>query len=127
MGNTIVNYDHITFMNFSSKQKYFYEIQIEEFNIEEIKKKLVLLNCQPINNSLDNIIFILNYIQQNETIEILCQIDGYIFEKYNGLPFLKIENINAKKHRKYNNVSENTYYYICNLTKTFKYQSVFNI
>ncbi len=127
MGNTIVNYDHITFMNFSSKQKYFYEIQIEEFNIEEIKKKLVLLNCQPINNSLDNIIFILNYIQQNETIEILCQIDGYIFEKYNGLPFLKIENINAKKHRKYNNVSENTYYYICNLTKTFKYQSFFNI
>ncbi len=125
MGNTIVNYDHIRFMNFSSEQKYFYEIQIEEFNIEEIKKKLISLNCQQINDSLDNIIFVLNYIQENEKLEMLCQIDGYIFEKFNYMPFLKIENINAKKHRRNNNITTDNFYYVCNLTKTFKYQGFF--
>lgn len=112
-------------MNFSSEQKYFYEIQIEEFNIEEIKKKLISLNCQQINDSLDNIIFVLNYIQENEKLEMLCQIDGYIFEKFNYMPFLKIENINAKKHRRNNNITTDNFYYVCNLTKTFKYQGFF--
>ena len=129
MGNilnkTIVNYDNIKFVSYTFDQKYFYEISIEEFNIEVIKEKLILLNDNQVNDSLDNIIIVLEYIKQIETKEILEQVDGFLFEKHSNLPFLQIKNINAIKARRANNIKTDGFYYKCNLTKTFTYKIFF--
>jgi len=121
MGNTFntFNYKQIKFVNLDLKQNYIHKIEIDKFNIEDIKIKLILLNNNQITNLIDNVITVLKHIEKIENYDLLNNIDGYLFEKHNCIPFLQIININAQQNRKINNINTDGFYYLCNLNKTF--------
>lgn len=120
-----------SFPNFSiSFQKlvyepYFYEVFINSIDLNDIQTQLELVSDK--NNvfttsQITKIMCVLNHIFENENVDILKQVDGYLFEKFNGLPLLAIINTSAKAAQNKYNTQRNDgvgYYYVCDLTKTF--------
>ena len=120
-----------SFPNFSiSFQKlvyetYFYEVFVNSIDLNDIKTQLELVSDK--NNvfttsQITKIMCVLNHIFENENVDILKQVDGYLFEKFNGLPLLAIINTSAKAAQNKYNTQRNDgvgYYYVCDLTKTF--------
>jgi hypothetical protein len=119
MGNIFFNSNGIKFVSYNGNHtnKYIYNIEINEFNIEKISQKINELN---IDKQLQNeIIYVLKYCQNNNS-DILSQIDGFLFDKYDGLYYLEIKNMNAYNNKiKFNVTPSNNFYYICDIPKTF--------
>ena len=124
--NIVTNFDYVRFQKSCPDDKYFFEIEIEEFDLNVIKEKLELLALN--NNSsfgdknVYYVMMVLEHINKQETTEMLQQINGYLFKKYYNAPLLAIRNINARKYQIKNgiDVSEKCgYYYCCNLSNVF--------
>ncbi len=106
-------------------EPYFYEVFINSIDLNDIQTQLELVSDK--NNvftpsQITKIMCVLNYIFENENVDILKQVDGYLFEKFNGLPLLAIINTSAKAAQNKYNTQRNDgvgYYYVCDLTKTF--------
>lgn len=124
MGNVHTNFNYLYFQNHFLDEKYFFEIDFDEFDIDIIKQKLELLANNPSfgNKNMHNVLTVLNHIKSIEHIEMLQQINGYLFQIYGGAPLLAIRNTNAAKYQLKNgiNVIENRgYFYRCNLSKVY--------
>ena len=106
-------------------EPYFYEVFINSIDLNDIQTQLELVSDK--NNvfttsQITKIMCVLNHIFENENVDILKQVDGYLFEKFNGLPLLAIINTSAKAAQNKYNTQRNDgvgYYYVCDLTKTF--------
>ncbi len=124
MGNIHANFNYLYFNSHYLDEKYFFEIEFDKFDIDVIKQKLELLANNPSfgNKNMHNVLTVLNHIKSIEPIEMLQQINGYLFQIYGGAPLLAIRNTNAAKYQLKNgiNVIENHgYFYRCNLSKVF--------
>jgi hypothetical protein len=104
------------------KPEHFYTIEIEKFDkdeIENIKEKLYSLNSKDIMCEIPNIVMVLHYYIENESRNILSQMDGFLFEKFTS-PLLEIKNVNAKYVRNNMNNYMSLYAYkICKLDKLY--------
>ena len=109
MGNILEpNYDKLRFMRYSKPVKYLYEIHVSEFNVYLIAEKLDIV--EDLKNYKSTIIKVLEHIQNTETPKLLAQVDGYLFNKFNGqMPYLAIINTNAIHNREM--YKDDGYYY----------------
>lgn len=128
MGNLFstdfISNHRIRFIKTQIDTKYFNEIEVHSFNIEEIKNKLNSIKIS--DQDFQNVIIVLEHIQKTENPDIISQIDGYLFEKFNYLPFLAIKITSAQQYRRDNNISNDGFYYSCNLTKTYYDEKFYN-
>jgi hypothetical protein len=125
MGNLLLTYNyHIQFHKFCY-EPYFFEIHITDLNLNNIQVQLELLAGEKnilSASQIAKIINVLSHIFSTENEKILEQVDGYLFTKHNGMPFLAILNDTAKsKQRQYTQLQHTQYgyYYECDLIKTF--------
>lgn len=113
MGNLLEpDYDKLRFMRYSKPVKYLFEIHVTEFNVYTIAEKLDSVKDTTgfVENDKTTIIKVLQHIQKTETPELLAQVDGYLFNKFNGsMPYLAIINTNAVHNREM--YKDDGYYY----------------
>ena len=113
MGNIFTlepDYYNIKFCQESIPIKYLYEIRVDGFHIDNIKTQINQINS--LANDTNTIIKVLEHIQNTETIAILEQVDGYLFNKFRGqMPYLAIINTSAVHKQCTNSMSSSGYYY----------------